>query len=513
VPDLVAVRTALVSVSDRTGLAEFCGGLAEAGVRIIATDSTGRFLAENGVTTTPVAEVTGFPEMLDGRVKTLHPRIHAGILADRDRPDHMKQLQDAGIDPMDLVVVNLYPFHEAVTKSLPWPEIIEQIDIGGPTLVRASAKNHTGVGIVTSADRYATVLEEIRSTGGLSTATRRSLAAEAFALTAAYDAAIAGWMARSEDPLAELEVLALEKVRSLRYGENPHQRGALYAALNETRGTIARAPLLQGKELSYNNILDLDAAWQTANDFAAPAVAIIKHAIPCGIGTAASLADAYTGAYESDTVSAFGGVVAVNRGLDVETARRITAIFTECVAAPSVTTEAREVLAAKQNLRVIEVGEWRKPRVTMRFVSGGMLIQEPDEYPDDRTEMRVVTKAHPTEEQWRDLLFAWRAVKHVRSNAIVFAAGGATVGIGGGQTSRVDAVDIAAKKAGERARGAVMGSDAFFPFRDSLDSAATAGIAAVIQPGGSKRDDDSIAAADEHGMAMVLTGVRHFRHG
>jgi phosphoribosylaminoimidazolecarboxamide formyltransferase/IMP cyclohydrolase len=512
-PDFVPVKTALVSVSDRTGLDSFCSGLSEAGVRIIATDSTGRFLASNGVQTTPVAELTGFPEMLSGRVKTLHPRIHGGILANRDDPEHMRQLVEAGISLIDLVVVNLYPFHEAVTSGLPWPEVIEQIDIGGPSLVRASAKNHTGVGIVVSADRYDAVLGEIRETGGLSAATRRELATEAFALTAAYDAAIAQWMARSDDPLPSLEVLALEKVRALRYGENPHQRGALYASLSETHGTIARAPQLQGKELSYNNILDLDAAWQAANDFVDPAVAIIKHAIPCGIGTASSLADAHSLALESDKVSAFGGVVAVNRPLDGSTAQRIAEIFTECVAAPVVTDEARSVLGAKQNLRVLEVGEWRRPRTAIRQVSGGLLVQEPDERVGVRDEMRVVTKAAPTDEQWTDLLFAWRAVKHVRSNAIVFAAGGATLGIGGGQTSRVDAVEIAAKKAGDRAKGAVMASDAFFPFRDGLDAGVAAGIAAVIQPGGSVRDDEVIAAADEHGIAMVFTGERHFRHG
>jgi phosphoribosylaminoimidazolecarboxamide formyltransferase/IMP cyclohydrolase len=313
--------------------------------------------------------------------------------------------------------------------------------------------------------------------------------------------------------LPDLITLAGERVRDLRYGENPHQRAALFAFVDEPGGTIARAPQLQGKELSYNNILDLDAAWAAANDFGEPACAIVKHAIPCGIAQAADLATAYTSAFDSDKVSAFGGVVAVNRTLDGETARRITEIFTECLAAPVVTDEARAIFAAKQNLRVLEVGAWKPPRLVTRHVSGGLLVQEADDARDDRALMRVVTTAQPSPEQWDDLLFAWRAVKHVRSNAIVLAAGGATVGIGGGQTSRVDAVDIAAKKAGPRAQGAVMASDAFFPFRDGLDAGAKAGISAVIQPGGSVRDEEIVAAADERGIAMVFTGIRHFRHG
>ncbi|MCA1834685.1 MAG: bifunctional phosphoribosylaminoimidazolecarboxamide formyltransferase/IMP cyclohydrolase [Actinomycetota bacterium] len=511
-PDFVAVKTALVSVSDRAGLADFCAGLAAAGVKIIATDSTGRFLAEHGVATTAVAEVTGFPEMLDGRVKTLHPRIHGGILANRDDASHLEQLREAGIDPIDLVVVNLYPFREAAAKDLSWPEVIEQIDIGGPSLIRASAKNHTGVGVMVDPDRYGSVLDEIEKTRGLSHETRRALAAEAFAHTAAYDASIAAWMARGT-LLPDLITIAGERVRDLRYGENPHQQAALYAFVDQPGGTIARAPQLQGKDLSYNNILDIDAAWAAANDFGEPACAIIKHAIPCGLAQAPDLATAYSRALESDTVSAFGGVIAVNRTLDGETARRITEIFTECVAAPALTDEARAIFAEKPNVRVLEVGAWRRPQIVTRHVSGGLLVQEADDSAEDREAMRVVTKVEPSPEEWSDLLFGWRVVKHVRSNAIVFAKGGATIGIGGGQTSRVDSVEIAAKKAGDRARGAVMASDAFFPFRDGVDAAAAAGITAVIQPGGSVRDDDVIAAADEHGIAMVLTGVRHFRHG
>lgn len=510
--DLLAVRRALVSVSDRTGLAALCRGLAGLGITLIATDSTGRYLAEQGIVTVPVAEVTGFPEMLGGRVKTLHPRIHAGILADRDDPEHMRQLAEAGISPIDLVVVNLYPFREAVARDLPWEEVAEQIDIGGPTLVRASAKNHAGVAVVVDPARYDAVLAELSARGGLSAETRRALAAEAFAHTAAYDGAIARWMAREEVFPARL-ALALERVMELRYGENPHQAGALYAFEDAGPGSVARARRLQGKELSYNNLLDLDAAWLAANDFEEPACVIVKHATPCGVAVGGTDAAAYERALECDRTSAFGGVVAFNREVSEAAARAMAEVFTECVAAPAFSAGALARFAERKNLRLLEVPGRPGPSVTARHLLGGLLLQTADAAPDDRGSMRVVSKARPTEEQWRDLLFAWRACKHVRSNAIVFASGGATVGIGGGQTSRVDAVEVAARKAGDRAKGAVMASDAFFPFRDGLDVAAAAGIAAVIQPGGSVRDDEVIAAADEHGMALVVTGVRHFRHG
>jgi phosphoribosylaminoimidazolecarboxamide formyltransferase / IMP cyclohydrolase len=511
-PDLVPVKRALVSVSDRTGLAEFCAGLVEAGVTIIATDSTGRHLAEHGVPSTPVAEITGFPEMLDGRVKTLHPRIHGGILANRDSAEHMRQLADAGIAPIDLVVVNLYPFREAAAKDLPWPEVVEQIDIGGPTLVRASAKNLSGVAIVVDPASYDDVLAEIRSTGGTSAHTRGRLAAEAFAHTAAYDAAIARWMSRHAT-FPERLSLAFERVMELRYGENPHQAGALYASEDAGPGSLARGRPLQGKELSFNNLLDLDAAWIAVNDFEDAACVIVKHAIPCGVAVAGSDAAAYERALESDRVSAFGGVVAFNREVSEAAAKAMAEIFTECVAAPAFSPGALRVFGEKKNLRLLAIDGRPQPAYTGRWISGGVLLQTADAPDEDRTAWRVVTKATPTEEQWSDLVFAWRACKHVRSNAIVFAAGAATVGIGGGQTSRVDAVEIAAKKAGDRSKGAVMASDAFFPFRDGLDAAAAAGIAAVVQPGGSVRDDEVIAAADEHGIAMAFTAIRHFRHG
>jgi len=511
-PDLVPVRRALVSVSDRTGLAEFCRGLVDAGVTLVATDSTGRHLSENGVPSTPVAEVTGFPEMLDGRVKTLHPRVHAGILANRDDPEHMRQLVEAGIDPVDLVVVNLYPFREAAAKDLPWPEVIEQIDIGGPTLLRAAAKNLAGVGVIVDPARYTAVLAEVKESGGLSASTRGRLAADAFAHTAAYDAAISAWMGRHET-FPERISLAFERVMELRYGENPHQAGALYAAEDAGPGSLSRGRQLQGKELSFNNLLDLDAAWMAANDFDDPTCVIVKHAIPCGVAVAATDALAYERALESDRVSAFGGVVAFNREVSVAAATSMAEIFTECIAAPGFSAGALELFRAKKNLRLLQIDGRPAPRYTGRWVSGGLLLQTADAPDEERAAWRVVTKAQPTEEQWGDLEFAWRACKHVRSNAIVFAAGGATVGIGGGQTSRVDAVEIAARKAGDRAKGAVMASDAFFPFRDGLDAGAAAGIAAVIQPGGSVRDDEVIAAADEHGIAMAFTGTRHFRHG
>jgi phosphoribosylaminoimidazolecarboxamide formyltransferase/IMP cyclohydrolase len=511
-PDLVPVRRALVSVSDRTGLAEFCKGLVDAGVTIIATDSTGRHLVEHDVPSTPVSEVTGFPEMLDGRVKTLHPRIHGGILANRDEPEHMRQLEEAGIEPIDLVVVNLYPFREAAAKDLSWPEVIEQIDIGGPSLVRASAKNLSGVAIVVDPSRYADVLGEIRANGGLSAHTRGRLAAEAFAHTAAYDAAIAAWFAR-DVTFPKKVSMSFERVMELRYGENPHQAGALYAAEDAGPGSLSRGRQLQGKELSFNNLLDLDSAWVAVNDFEDPACVIVKHAIPCGVAIAKTDALAYDRALESDRVSAFGGVVAFNREVSEAAAKAMAEIFTECIAAPGFAAGALTLFGEKKNLRLFEIEGRPSPKYAGRWISGGLLLQTADAPEENPAEWRVVTKAQPTEDQSRDLAFAWRACKHVRSNAIVFVSGGATIGIGGGQTSRVDAVEIAAKKAGDRAKGAVMASDAFFPFRDGLDAGAGAGIAAVIQPGGSVRDDEVIAAADEHGIAMVFTGMRHFRHG
>ena len=512
-PELVPIRNVLVSVSDRTGVAEFCAGLVKQGARIIATDSTAKFLGEQRITTTPVAEVTGFPEMLDGRVKTLHPKIHGGILANRDNASHLEQLAAAGIEQIDLVVCNLYPFREAVAAGKDWHDVIEQIDIGGPTLVRAAAKNHTGVGIVVNPMRYPQVMSEIGLRGGLTSETRRSLAAEAFGLIAAYDAAIASWMHREKEFPPRIAISLERSGDLLRYGENPHQRGALYVEQDAATNTLARAKQLQGKELSFNNWYDLDAALGAAYDFEQPACAIIKHAVPCGLAIGDGIATAYERALDSDRVSAYGGVVALNRPMTAEIAKTMADIFTECVIAPGYDAAALEILGAKKNLRLLELEGTPKPGLSYRAISGGFLVQDPDVSHETRDQMRVVTKAQPTEDQWRDLLFAWRVCKHVRSNAIVLAREGGTVGIGAGQVSRVDAADIAARKAGDRAKGSVMASDAFFPFRDGLDAGAAAGAVAVIQPGGSVRDDDVIAAANEHAIPMIFTGTRHFRHG
>lgn len=510
--DLIPVRTALLSVSDTTGLADLARGLASAGARLIATTSTARHLGDAGVETVPLADVTGFPEMLGGRVKTLHPSIHAGILANRDDPAHMEEIARAGIAPIDLVVCNLYPFREAVASGKPWPDVIEQIDIGGPTLVRAAAKNHTGVGVVVNPDRYEAVLAEIRTEGGLTAGMRRALASEAFGMIAAYDAAIAAWMTR-EDPFPEHIAIALERVAVTRYGENPHQRGALYVSPDAPADALARAERLRGEELSFNNWYDLDAALAVVGEFDDPACAIVKHAIPCGVAVGRDVTAAYERALEADRLSAFGGVVALNRPMTEAAARFMAEIRTDCLIAPGYEDAALSLLAAKKNLRILRVPELPAPERSFRRISGGFLVQEPDASRDTRDAMQVVTKAQPTPEQWRDMLFAWRVCRHVRSNAIVLARDQVTVGIGAGQVSRVDAADIAARKAADRAKGSVAASDAFFPFRDGLDAVAVAGAVAVIQPGGSVRDREAIAAADEHGIAMVLTGVRHFRHG
>ncbi|HLW17290.1 MAG TPA: bifunctional phosphoribosylaminoimidazolecarboxamide formyltransferase/IMP cyclohydrolase, partial [Actinomycetota bacterium] len=432
-PDLVPVKNVLVSASDRTGLAELCADLAKHGAHIIATDSTARFLGEHGVATTSVAGFTGFPEMLDGRVKTLHPKIHAGILADRENPDHMKQLAEAGIDPIDLVVCNLYPFREAVASGKSWPEIIEQIDIGGPTLVRAAAKNHTGVGIVVNPARYGEIAREIADAGGLKSETRRSLAAEAFGVIAAYDAAIAAWMHREKEFPPRIAISLERAGELLRYGENPHQRGALYMEQDAGENTLARARQLQGKELSFNNWYDLDAAMAAAYDFDEPAVAIVKHAVPCGLAIGDTIHTAYERALDTDRVAAFGGVVALNRQLTATVAKTMVDIFTECVVAPGYEDAALEILGAKKNLRLLVLEGTPQPGLSFRAISGGFLVQDADASKETRDQMKVVTKAKPTEDQWRDLLFAWRVCKHVRSNAIVLARDGATVGIGAGQ--------------------------------------------------------------------------------
>jgi phosphoribosylaminoimidazolecarboxamide formyltransferase/IMP cyclohydrolase len=508
------VRRALVSLSDKAGLLPFAEALASLGAAIVSTGSTAEVIRAAGIEVENVADVTGFPEALDGRVKTLHPAIHAGILADRRNPAHVEELQRLGFEPFDLVVVNLYPFRETVASGAAFDDVIEQIDIGGPTLVRAAAKNLESVAVVVSPDRYDDVVAELRHEGGLTRSTRLALAAEAFDHVAGYDVAIAEWFrmeAGSADELPGGVFVALEKAGDLRYGENPHQRAALYRTAGGP-GPLGGADVLQGKEMSFNNWLDAESALGVARSLAAPAAVVVKHNNPCGAAVAATLEEAYRAAVACDPTSAFGGVVACNVPVDAATAGAIAEIFTEAVVAPGFDDDALATLGGKQNLRVVRVGEAVAEPFEVRAIAGGALVQEPDAVVERREEMTVASTRQPTEGEWRDLLFAWTVAARVKSNAIVFAANGATVGVGAGQMSRVDSVDIAARKAGDRAKGAVMASDAFFPFRDGVDRAAEAGIAAVIQPGGSVNDAEVLAACEEHGMAVVLTGRRHFRH-
>ncbi|MGQ0668725.1 MAG: bifunctional phosphoribosylaminoimidazolecarboxamide formyltransferase/IMP cyclohydrolase [Actinomycetota bacterium] len=511
--DVRPVGRALLSVADKAGLAELAGTLARLGVALISTGSTADTLRAAGIDVTPVSEVTGSPEILGGRVKTLHPKIHGGILADRRNPDHLRQLEEQGIEPIDLVVCNLYPFRETVASGAASDEVIEQIDIGGPTLVRAAAKNFESVGVVVSPERYAEVADELGREGGLTRETRRALAAEAFAHTAAYDAAVAGWFAAEDagEGLPDFVGLALRKIQGLRYGENPHQRGALYTEIAGP-GPLGGAKVLQGKEMSFNNWLDVDAAYSLAAALSTPAAVIVKHNNPCGVALGSSPADAYERAFACDTVSAFGGIVAFNLEADGEAAAAMAEVFTEVVVAPSFSAGALEWLAERSNLRLVQAPLPGGEGLDVRPLPGGALVQDRDRVAEIREDMRVASSRRPTQEEWWDLLFAWTVASRVKSNAIVFARDGATVGIGAGQMSRVDSSVLAVRKAGERAKGAVMASDAFFPFPDALEVAADAGVTAVIHPGGSVRDDDVLRAAEERGMAVVLTGRRHFRH-
>ena len=514
--DVLPVRRALLSVANKTGLDDLGRALAERGVAVVSSGSTASALERAGIPVTPVSDVTGFPEMMGGRVKTLHPRIHGGILADKGNPGHLQELEEQGIEPFDLVVVNLYPFRETVQSGASDEEIIEQIDIGGPALIRAAAKNHGSVAIVTTPDAYGVILDELDRRGGVTAATRLRLAREAFEHTGAYDAAISSWFAE-RDPASMVElpdrilVGLVREPTDLRYGENPHQRAALYA--REGSGPfLGGARVLQGKEMSFNNWLDADAARNVAWTFDQPAAAIIKHHNPCGVAVARTLAEAYGKALESDTVSAFGGIVAFNGDVDEDAARAMAEIFTEVVVAPGFTQVALDVFSGKKNLRVLQAPAPATDRLDVRLIEGGALVQDRDDANESTVDMKVATQSQPTSEQWEDLLFAWKVAARVKSNAIVLAKGGATVGVGAGQMNRLYSVDIAARHAGERARGASLASDAFFPFRDGIDRAGEGGIAAIIQPGGSVRDDEVIAAADEHGIAMVFTGRRHFRH-
>ena len=519
---MTAVRRALISVSDKSGVVELARALGALGVSILSTGGTAKLLAREGVSVTEVSAYTGFPEMLDGRVKTLHPKIHGGILARRDRPAHLDAIREAGIPPIDLVVVNLYPFEATVADpDCRLEDAVEHIDVGGPAMLRAAAKNYHSVCVVVDPADYAVVLGELRHAGGVSEALRFALAKKVFAHTARYDGAIANYLhsldernRRGEYP--QVLTIQLHKVQQMRYGENPHQSAAFYRDQAPAAGSLAGWRQLQGKELSYNNVADADAAWECVKSFAEPACVIVKHANPCGAAVAERLLDAYEKAFATDPVSAFGGILAFNRALDRATAEAIGKQFAEVVIAPRLEPEAKAFCAGKPNLRVLEVPIAHGVNGhDFKRVGGGMLVQSADSKRLERSEARVVTKKAPSEAQWADLLFAWRVAKYVKSNAIVFCREGATVGVGAGQMSRVDSARIASIKAhgaGLALAGSVVASDAFFPFRDGLDVVAEAGAVAVIQPGGSRRDDEVIAAADERGIAMVFTGVRHFRH-
>ena len=508
---MAKIRRALISVTDKTGVVSLAARLREMGIEIVSTGGTARALREAGLAVRDVAEVTGFPEMLDGRVKTLHPKIAGGILAIRDRAEHRRSLAEHGIPEIDLVVVNLYRFEEAAAKAgIAREELIENIDIGGPTMIRAAAKNYRDVAVVVSPADYEAVGEELRASGELSAATHWRLAKKAFRATADYDAAIGARLELedSASPLPATLNLRAPKAMDLRYGENPHQQAALYAAPG--RG-IAGAEQLQGKELSYNNLVDLDACWQLALEFAQPAAAIVKHTNPCGCAEQATLAEAYAKALECDPVSAYGSVIGFNRPVDEATARELAKLFVEAVAAPDYSAEALEILKPRKNLRLMRVAAGLD-RLVVKSISGGYLAQTADAAKLTRAEAVVKTRREPSEEEWGALEFAWKVAKHVKSNAIVYARAGQTVGVGAGQMSRVDAVKLGAMKAVLPLAGTVVASDAFFPFPDGLEEAARNGATAFIQPGGSVRDAEVIAAADRLGAAMVFTGLRHFRH-
>jgi phosphoribosylaminoimidazolecarboxamide formyltransferase/IMP cyclohydrolase len=522
--DLIPVRRALISVSDKTGLVPFAQALGARGIEILSTGGSARALGEAGVPVTEVSAHTGFPEILGGRVKTLVPQIHGGILGRRDLPEHVAEMQAHGIAPIDLVAVNLYPFEATAAAGAVPAECVENIDIGGPALIRAAAKNHAFVAVLTEPDQYAPVIEELQVQGGTTLALRRRLAAAAYARTAAYDSAIATWFAEQQEEMFPHRLTIAGTLRqTLRYGENPHQAAAFY--VSGTRPGVATATQVQGKELSYNNLNDTDAAFECVAEFADPAVVIVKHANPCGVALGDTLASGWDKALRCDPVSAFGGIVALNRALDGPAAERIAAIFTEVIVAPDADAEARAVLARKKNLRLLLTGglpDPAAPGLVFRSLAGGFLAQTRDSGRIEPGALKVVTRRAPTEAELADLVFAFRVCKHVKSNAIVYAKAGATVGIGAGQMSRVDSARIAAWKSAEAAKqasepepltkGSVVASDAFFPFADGLQAAVEAGATAVIQPGGSVRDKEVIEAADAAGIAMVFTGMRHFRH-
>src|SRR5689334_10420456 len=548
--DLRLIRRALISVSDKTGIVDFARELTRFNVEIISTGGTAKTLRDAGITVRDISDITGFPEMMDGRVKTLHPRVHGGLLAVRDNPEHVAAMHEHGIEPIDLVVVNLYPFAETIRRAgVAHEEAIEQIDIGGPAMIRSAAKNARDVAVVALPSSYQNIVYEMKSRGGaLSLATRKRLAQEAFQQTAIYDmlvssylasegqafpltgtggiTAMAGGSAGASVPgniaeefsveefkgqLPDRSSWTISKIASLRYGENPHQMAALYGMA--MRGGVANAEVLAGKEMSFNNYVDADAAWSLVNDFEQTACAIIKHTNPAGVGLGQTTGEAYTKALATDPVSAFGGIVAFNHNVDENAAQEVVKIFTEVVIAPDYSTPALELLKTKKNLRVLRLAhEKAKKKIEFRHISGGMLVQTADDHQLDPAQLKIVTTRAPSDEETRALLFAWIVCKHTKSNAIVYARADQTVGVGAGQMSRVDSVKIGAMRAQLPVAGSVLASDAFFPFRDGLDEAAKHGITAVIQPGGSVRDEEVIAAANEHGLAMVFTGIRHFKH-
>jgi phosphoribosylaminoimidazolecarboxamide formyltransferase / IMP cyclohydrolase len=526
-PAGVRVRRALLSVSDKTGIVEFARGLVELGVEIVSTGGTARALADAGVGVRAIEDFTGFPEMMDGRVKTLHPRLYAGLLAVRSDEGHLQAASEHSIEPVDLVCVNLYPFEQTVARGdASDAEIVENIDIGGPTMIRAAAKNHAFAAVVVDPADYTIVLTELRESGGrLSMATRERLAGTAFACTARYDAAISSWFAlRAEEDFPPRRAIAYEKAAELRYGENPHQRAAYYAEVGAPTHLLAGVTQLHGKELSFNNLLDLSAARELVEDFSEPACAIVKHNNPCGCALGRTAQDAYERAFACDPMSAYGGVIALNRSVDAACAQALSAQFVEVLLAPGFDAEALELLTQKKNVRLLELPEWPtlwgtgEPAggLEAKPVIGGLLVQDRDAVSETPDQMRVMTAKTPTERQWDDMRFAWQVCRHVRSNAIVIARDGATIGIGAGQMSRVDAVNIAIEKARaaqpDLLAGSSLASDAFFPFADGPELAIAAGVTAIIQPGGSVRDEEVVAAADAADVAMVATGIRHFRH-
>jgi phosphoribosylaminoimidazolecarboxamide formyltransferase / IMP cyclohydrolase len=517
------VKRVLISVTDKQGIVAFAKELSAFGVEILSTGGTAAQLRDSGIAVKDVSEYTGFPEMMDGRLKTLHPKIHGGLLALRDNDAHVKAMKEHGIERIDMVVINLYQFEQTVAKEgCTLDHAIENIDIGGPTMLRAAAKNYRFVTVVTDPGDYPAIIEELKKTGGkISGATNYRLAVKTFQLTARYDAAISNYLGKIEPEgghkdFPDTFTVQFKMAQSLRYGENPHQMAAFYRESDQSLSAVANARQIQGKELSYNNIMDSDAAWQAVSDFDKPAAVVMKHANPCGAATSdVNIGEAYRKAMETDPVSAFGGIVALNRPVDKESAAELAKTFLEVIIAPAFDEEAKAILGAKKNVRVLEIPsalDRQAAGYDFRKVVGGLLVQDRDRQQSNIREAKVVTKRKPTEEEYEALDFAWRVVKYVKSNAIVYATKDQLVGVGAGQMSRVDSVKIAKMKANLPTKGCVLASDAFFPFRDGVDMAAEAGITAIIQPGGSMRDEEAIQAADEHGMAMIFTGVRHFRH-